>query len=92
MSCVCVHAVRCSPLWLLVSQVQGAAGAEGGSGNSSSSQQQQVPSVFMSPPFTPSMLDPIVAMFSPHRAQQQKEAKNKVSYAAASRTRLQVIR
>jgi hypothetical protein len=46
----------------------------------------------MSPPFVPSMLDPIVAAFSPHRAQQQKEARNKVSYAAASRTRLQVRR
>jgi len=65
--------------------LQAAAGGEG-----SSSQQHQVSSVFMSPPFVPAMLDPIVAMFSPHRAQQQKEMKNKVSYAAASRTRLQV--
>lgn len=57
--------------------------------NGPGSRQQPVPGVFMSPPFVPSMLDPIVAAFSPHRAQQQKEARNKVSYAAASRTRLQ---
>lgn len=42
------------------------------------------------------MLDPIVAAFSPHRAAQQKEQQQKKqgvsSYAAASRSRVQVIR
>jgi hypothetical protein len=74
----------CGVAAVVIVQGQAAAAANG-----PGSSKQAVPGVFMSPPFVPSMLDPIVAAFSPHRAQQQQEAKNKsVSYAAASRTRL----
>lgn len=74
-------------VFAVVACPQGAAAA---AANGPSSSKQAVPGVFMSRPLTPTMLDPIVAAFSPHRAQQQKEAKGKVSYAAASRTRVQV--
>src|SRR5690242_19748139 len=52
---------------------QGAqAAAAGAAANGPGSSKQVMPGVFMSPPFIPSMMDPIVAAFSPHRAQQQK--------------------